>query len=92
LSGYSEQAAGLNDRELLARFLPGTTDCSVLQRLQADLQSTQPFIQWEAEPVALRLKRTGFEADQPIYSVSEVKNDWSYTTFPIRLQNMLRII
>jgi hypothetical protein len=56
------------------------------------MHSIQPYIEWEPQPLSLGLKRRGCAADQSPSTVAEVKNEWSYTTFPIRFHNMIRII
>jgi len=46
------------------------------------MQSIQPYIKLEAEPVFLVLKRRGYAADQSPSSVAEVKNELSHTHSP----------
>jgi hypothetical protein len=72
----------------MIRFLPEARNIFV----RDTLQSTQPFIEGETEPVSLGLKRRKCEADQLPSSVAEVRNECNYTIFLISLHSMLRII
>jgi hypothetical protein len=71
---------GLDGQGIGVRFLAGAIDVSVLQSVQTGSGADPALYELSIGSCFCGIKRSGREADQSPLSVTDVKNEWSYTS------------